>query len=105
MSIIIGGNWNLNDIKSEVQANIDAALALKQRVALTASKLGRQNAQNIADTNPTYAAPGADAAAQSTNRVADVQKLLDAHAEVATAMTAYAPIASYDVASVSPIKK
>jgi hypothetical protein len=104
VAIISGGNWSLNDIKAQVQANVDMALQLRQRVALTAAKLARQSAQNIADTNVTYPEPGATPAAQDANRVADVQKLLDAHGEVAAAMAAYAPVASYDVASPSPIR-
>lgn len=98
MAVIVGGNWNLNDLADQIRQNIDAALALRQRVALTAAKLARQSAQNIADTNPTYPA------ASPADRVAIAQKLLDGHAEVSAAMAAYAPVASYDVASPSPIR-
>lgn len=103
MSVITGGNWNLNDLKSDVQAVVNAALALKERVNILNAKLARQSPQNIADTNPAYPELGADAAAQATARVADVQKLYDAVAEVKVGTDAYAPVESYDVASGRPL--
>lgn len=104
MSVInTGGDWNMGNLKSDVQAVVNAALALKQRAVLLNAKLARQNAQNISDTNPAYPELGADAAAQATARVADVQKLLDAMAEVTVMVNAYLPLASYDVASGRPL--